>query len=42
MERMGVVRPEAKRVLDRLADVPVDIEPRFPTGEALEREAMAQ
>src|SRR4051812_34585912 len=37
-ERMGVVRPEVKRVLDRLAAVPVDIEPRFPTAEQLERD----
>lgn len=26
---LGVVRPEVQRVLDRLKDVPVDIEPRF-------------
>lgn len=31
----GVVRPEVKRVLDRLKDVPVDIEPRFVTAENL-------
>ena len=30
IERLGVVRPEVKRVLDRLAAVPVDIEPQFP------------
>ena len=29
LQTMGVVRPEVKRVLDKLADVPVDIEPRF-------------
>jgi len=38
MERFGVLRPEVKRVLDRLAAVPVDIEPRFPTAEQLERD----
>jgi len=29
--------PEKQRVLDRLKDVPVDIEPRFVTAEALAR-----
>jgi hypothetical protein len=29
MEKMGVVRPTVKRVLDRMAHVPVDIEPRY-------------
>jgi len=29
---MGVVRPEVQRVLDRLTDVPVDIEPLFATA----------
>ena len=38
IDRLGVLRPEVKRVLDRLDDVPVDIEPRFPTAEQLERE----
>jgi hypothetical protein len=28
-DALGVVRPEVQRVLDRLADVPVDIGPRF-------------
>ena len=36
IDTRGVLRPEVKRVLDRLADVPVDIEPRFPTAEQLE------
>ena len=35
IERLGVVRPETKRVLDRLTDVPVDIEPRFTTAAEL-------
>jgi hypothetical protein len=39
VERLGVLRPEVKRVLDRLTAVPVDIEPRFPTAEQLERES---
>jgi hypothetical protein len=34
-----VLRPEVKRVLDRLTAIPVDIEPRFPTAEQLERES---
>jgi len=29
VKRLGVVRPEVQRVLDRLKDVPVDIEPIF-------------
>jgi hypothetical protein len=35
LARLGVVRPEVQRVLDRLSDVPVDIAPRFVTAEAL-------
>ena len=38
INRLGVLRPDVKGVLDRLGDVPVDIEPRFPTAEQLERE----
>jgi len=37
LETMGVVRPEVQRVLDRLADVPVDIEPNFVTARELAR-----
>jgi hypothetical protein len=37
LERLAVVRPETQRVLDRLKDVPVDIEPRFVTAERLVR-----
>jgi hypothetical protein len=37
IDRLGVMRPETKRVLDRLTNVPVDIEPRFTTAEALLR-----
>ena len=34
-DRLGVVRPEVQRALDRLAAVPVDIEPRFVTAAQL-------
>ncbi len=37
LDRLGVVRPEVQRVLDRLNDVPVDIAPRFVTAEELTR-----
>jgi hypothetical protein len=37
-ERLGTVRPPVKAVLDRLANVPVDIEPRFVTAQALLQE----
>ena len=32
IETLGVVRPEVQRVLDRLADIPIDIEPRFTSA----------
>ena len=35
IETLGRVRPEVQVVLDRLRDIPVDIEPRFVTAEAL-------
>ncbi len=35
IDRLGVIRPETKTILDRLADVPVDIAPRFTTAEEL-------
>ena len=35
LARLAVVRPPVKRLLDRLAHVPVDIEPRFVTAEML-------
>jgi len=35
IETLGVVRPPVQTVLDRLKDVPVDIEPRFVTAERL-------
>jgi hypothetical protein len=37
LERLAVIRPETQRVLDRLKHVPVDVEPRFVTAEALVR-----
>jgi len=38
LAKMGVVRPEVKKVLDRLKNVPVDIEPRFVTADQLLKE----
>jgi hypothetical protein len=35
IDRLGTVRPQVQKVLDRLAAVPVDIEPRFTTAERL-------
>lgn len=35
LDRMGVIRPEMRRVLDKLADIPVDIEPLYVTAEQL-------
>jgi hypothetical protein len=37
-DRLGVIRPPVQRLLDKLADVPVDIEPRFVTAERLVEE----
>jgi len=34
-ERLGVVRPQVQAALDRLAAIPVDIEPRFVTAAQL-------
>ncbi|MBA3948522.1 MAG: hypothetical protein H0X44_01090 [Acidobacteria bacterium] len=35
VKRLGIVRPDVQRVLDKLKDVPVDIEPRYATAAAL-------
>lgn len=35
LETMAVIRPEVQRLLERLGEVPVDIEPRFTTAERL-------
>jgi hypothetical protein len=34
-ERLGIVRPVVQKALDRLAQIPVDIEPRFTTAAEL-------
>jgi hypothetical protein len=34
-ERLGVVRPVVQKALDRLASIPVDIEPQFKTADLL-------
>jgi len=34
-ERLGVIRPPVQAALDKLNDVPVDIEPRFVTADQL-------
>ncbi|MGI9088640.1 MAG: dipeptidyl-peptidase 3 family protein [Chthoniobacterales bacterium] len=33
--RLGIIRPEVQRALDKMGKIPIDIEPRFPTAEAL-------
>ncbi|WP_225408939.1 dipeptidyl-peptidase 3 family protein [Stigmatella hybrida] len=38
LAKQGVVRPEVKRVLDKLQNVPVDIAPRFVTADQLLQE----
>jgi len=35
LDRMGATRPEMRRVLDKLADIPVDIEPLYVTAQQL-------
>jgi hypothetical protein len=37
LDKMAVVRPDVQRVLDKLTNVPVDIEPRFVTAGELAR-----
>jgi hypothetical protein len=36
IQKLGVVRPAVQAILDKLVDVPVDIEPRFATAEQLQ------
>ena len=36
--RLGVVRPEVQRALDKMSHIPVDIEPKFTTAEQLVRD----
>jgi len=38
LARLAVMRPEIQRALDRLEAIPVDIEPKFTTAEALLRQ----
>ena len=35
LDRLGVVRPDVQKVLDKLSGIPVDIEPRFTTAAQL-------
>jgi hypothetical protein len=35
IDSLGIVRPATKTVIDRLTNVPVDIEPRFTTATEL-------
>ena len=35
VDTLGVVRPEVQAMLDRLSDVPIDIQPRYTTAKAL-------
>ena len=37
--RLGVIRPEVQRALEKMEKIPVDIEPRFVTAEKLLRGA---
>jgi hypothetical protein len=36
IETLGVIRPPTQAILDKLKDVPVDIEPRYVTAQQLE------
>jgi hypothetical protein len=36
IEKLGVIRPPTQAILDKLKDVPVDIEPRYVTAQQLE------
>jgi predicted deacylase len=35
LDHYGVIRPEVQKALDRLRDIPVDIEPLFVTADEL-------
>jgi Peptidase family M49 len=37
LDHMGVIRPQIRRVLDKLSDIPVDIEPHYVTAAQLAR-----
>jgi biotin operon repressor len=34
-DRLGIVRPEVQKALDKLESIPVDIEPRFISADQL-------
>jgi len=36
--RLGIVRPEVQRALDKMGNIPIDIEPKFTTAEELVRQ----
>jgi hypothetical protein len=37
IEKYGVIRPQVKKALDKLNDIPIDIEPLFKTADALSK-----
>ena len=39
IEKLAVLRPPVQAILDKLKDVPVDIEPRYVTAQQLEASA---
>jgi hypothetical protein len=41
IDKLGVVRPPVQKLLDKLVNVPVDIEPKFTTAEVLGRNGQA-
>jgi hypothetical protein len=38
LAKYGIVRPEAQKALDKMSNIPVDIEPKFTTAEQLVRQ----
>ena len=36
-DELGAIRPDMQKVIDRLSDIPVDIEPVFVTADALKK-----
>jgi hypothetical protein len=41
LDTLGIVRPEFQKALDKLNDLPVDIEPIFTTAEQIARDTAA-
>jgi hypothetical protein len=37
-ERLGMIRPQTRRLLDKMVNIPTDIEPHFATADQLLRE----